>query len=193
MKAGALFTAVLTAIVLALTGCSKDKDEPKEYGQFTFEAKSYALHWGMLENYGSITKAGSYNFDVTLFSSGIDFDDQNETATGTGDGIHFEMYSSLSTDLATGEYVFDTEATGNPLTFDYAAFVIGYNWDEYTGQMYSITSGTVTVAKSGTEYEFTINCMSGENSVTGHYKGPIEYYDWSAFGIKIPSIFKAYN
>jgi len=178
MKAEKILTGLLICSLLGMAGCSKDKEEGN---YFLYGGIEYPLNQGVMQYYGQLTEGAGYNFDVSLFSSGITFDEVEADLDGTGQAIYFEMFSSSATVLANGEYLFDMLASENALTFDKGNFGTNLDFNAQTGEVINIISGKVTVSKSGNEYEFTFSGeIQGGATVTGHFKGSIPYYDWSS-------------
>jgi hypothetical protein len=180
-----LFKTFTGAVLLGvlLTSCNKDDDnENPTKNYFKVDDITYEISSGVLENYG-IDYAGQYegyNLDLNLVSKGIQVseDDYGEMeVTGSGQIIYFEMFSSNGLSLDNGDYNFDGISPFPVGTFDYGDYAI--NWDENDEDWIEISSGKVTVNKTGNEYEITINCTdeNGAN-ITGYYKGLLEYYNY---------------
>ena len=175
---------ILTIVLLSLfifTGCKKDKDGDSPNNYFKYEGKTYTINKGILENYGE-EDAGVYNLDLTLISSGINLiESQGEIvgATGTGNIIYFEMFTTSETKLDNGTYEFDYSAEAG--TFDDGELLINYNTENYQAEIDQyINEGTVKVVKNGDIYEITINCTDEDGkSVTGYFKGTLKWYDQS--------------
>lgn len=178
MKAEKILTGLLIFSLLGMTGCSKDKEEGN---YFLYGGVEYPLNQSVMQYYGQLTEGAGYNFDVSLFSTGITFDEVEADLDGTGQAIYFEMFSSSATGLVNGDYLFDMLASENALTFDKGNFGTNLDFNTQTGEVINIISGKVTVSKSGNEYEFTFSGeIQGGATITGHFKGSIPYYDWSS-------------
>lgn len=178
MKAGEILTGIIICAVLGITGCSKDKGEGN---YFLYGGVEYPLNQGVMQFYGQLTEGAGYNFDVSIFSSGITYDSDVAELKGAGQAIYFEMFSSSASLLANGDYLFDMLASESGLTFDKGNFGTDLNFDAQTGTIINIISGKVTVSKSGNEYELSFRGeIQGGETVTGHYKGILSYYDWSS-------------
>lgn len=178
MKAEKILTGLVICSLLGMAGCSKDKEEGN---YFLYDGVEYPLNQGVIQFYGQLTEEAGYNFDVSLFSSGITFDAVEADLDGIGQAIYFEMFSSSATGLANGDYLFDILASESALTFDKGNFGTNLNFDAQIGDVFNFISGKVTVSKSGDEYEFSFNGeIQGGKTVTGHYKGNIPFYDWSS-------------
>lgn len=164
--------AIIILSVITFTGCSDDDDDNAK-GTFTYNGTTYELSNGVIESYGSITKS-SYHLDLTLYSSGLNY----EKGTGTGNALYFEIFSSSNSDLVAGTYAYDPEWTGEPLTFDFGAAYINFNITSESGTQVIINEGTVTISKSGSTYTITVNCKdANDNSITGSYTGSLKYYE----------------
>ena len=163
----------MSLLFLFLCGCSKDKVIPNH---LTYNGSDYALNTGIIENYGTVRNV--FNLDLTLFSSGISYNTVDSVPKGTGNIVYLEMYTS-SKSLPTGTYTFDDNSTGNAGTFDVGMLGISFNVDSFSGTLVYISSGTVTVAKSGSIYEITINGKTSDNkTIDCHFKGSLTFYDY---------------
>ena len=169
MKTIKLFLGVLLAVAV-FAGCGKnDNDEESDpMNYFKVDGKTYELKVGYLQNWG--TDEGyyeGYNQDLVLVSDGFSFDMESYELTGIGDAVYFEMYTSQSDGLETGEYEYSSEEPYPTASFDYGEYYIGFNIEtedyESTG---FFTSGTVTVSKSGSTYQISFSCTTstGKNS-----------------------------
>ena len=170
------FTGILV-LSLLLISCKKDKDKgPTNY--FKVGDTTYEVTGGVMENYGTEDWYDGYNIDLTLITSGIDVDEYGDW-TGSGKAIYFEVFSTSSSYLPSGEYVFDDTSNPYPtFSFDHADYCI--NWTESTHTWIDITAGTLTITRSGSNY--TIDLTGGidesSNAVTAHYSGTLEYNDY---------------
>lgn len=170
------FRILLNLFVIAtiFVSCSDDKDDPKNHISYNGTTKTISA--GLLDYYGS-ANLSSYNFDVTLYD-GFNYS-QTDGFYGTGDYIYFELFSSSSTELASGTYTFDATESMAPNTFDIGELALGYNVAEETADVYKeIISGTVKVQKEGTTYTININCTASDGKkISGFYKGSLAYGD----------------
>ncbi len=172
--------SVFTLGALFVSCTSDDDSSSDSQNKLTVDGKSYDLSKGSLENYGMNNMDSSiYNFDVLLYS-GFTYDAANEEYNGTGNYIYFEMYSSSATELVAGNYVYNATGYGAN-TFDEGYFEINYNTSNETNEMGDeLTSGTVNVKKTGTEYEISFDgTTAGGKKVTAFYKGSLNYFDYS--------------
>jgi hypothetical protein len=175
-----IFTGILV-LSLILVSCKKDKDKETVTNYFKVGGTKYEVSFGTLENYG--TDPGyyeGYNLDLYLHSTGIDVD-VNGDRTGTGKSLYFEMYSTNSASLASGEYAYDLVSDIPPtFTFDISRY--STNWTETNENWVYLLLGTVTVTKSGSNYTIDLTGgidYPGGNQVTAHFSGPLEYFDYS--------------
>jgi len=146
---------LLIALTLAVSSCKKDEKKTDLGNHFTYDGTNYPLSAGILEYYGQGGGNG-FNYDVTLFSSGVTWNSNDKLLQGSGNLVIFELYSSSSTEFAAGDYSFDPLAHENQSTFSTGIFGIDFSVDEFTGTMVPVGSGLVNVKKSGTDYELTI-------------------------------------
>jgi hypothetical protein len=188
----------LTGIFLVgslLISCSKDNDASKR-NYLKIGETEYILSKGTCENYGQMKddhKYDGYNLDLALFSSDFTISTEsngNMNVSGLGQIIYFEMYSSKDNEFDIGDYTLNLSKPLPVGTFNYGDFVTSYS-DENNNIVWvtdenddndwvKITSGTVSISKSDSEYSITINCISetGE-SVTGFFKGELQYFDYT--------------
>jgi hypothetical protein len=145
----------------------------------TYNNTVYYLNDGILENYGNIQGTG-YNIDLTLISSGLTpviTNGQVDSITGTGSGINFELFSSNPTALEVGDYTFDATMSGSPGTFDYGNAIFNFNTITQEGTVLDITGGKVTIISKSPVYELSFKCTGADGkSITGYYKGSLNYY-----------------
>jgi hypothetical protein len=156
------------ALIISFSACKKDEEKPKE-NELSYDGKTFGLSIGDLDYWGDYYNSGYFNFDVYLYSNTSDFPGQDNY-------IYFEFFSSSPTELVLGTYTFNATSYA-PKTFSYGEFEVEKDAFSAYGE---ITAGTVKVAKSGTNYEFTINCDTDTGKkIIGYYKGPMIYGDYS--------------
>lgn len=178
-----VFTPIIVLLFFSLFigGCKKDNKDEASKSYFTFNNTEYNLAKGFLENYGKSGDEG-YNLDLTLLSDAFVIHESSgeiDSITGTGSGINFEIFTSQSTKLDVKEYVYDATESGADGTFDFGMMVINYNAATEMGELLEITGGKVTVVSNGSDYEININCTtSNGKTITGHFKGPLKYYNY---------------
>jgi hypothetical protein len=178
---------VLFAFSALLAGCKKDTDTARK-NFIKYNDKEYTLSLGYLENYGQFFESEGYNIDLTLMSSGFKIHEANgeiDSVSGTGNAIYFELFTSDSTELDSRIFTYDPEETRKAGTFDNGQVGIDFNAQTQEGDIYNIVQGTVTVNKSGTEYEITVACkdLSGKD-ITGYFKGKLKYYNYGNMDLK---------
>jgi hypothetical protein len=167
---------LLLVAVAAFAGCTKE-EEPDH---FRYTVNDYPLQQGFIHNFGILQGSSGYNFDVTLFSSGISYDRYREEFQGFGNMVFLQMFSSSATELANGTYQFSTDETnGQPSTFNTGNFAMNLRFSDGTGTIVSAVSGVVRVS-SGMRNEIVIDfdCMTSTGEkITGHFSGSIPVYD----------------
>ena len=168
------------AITMITLGACK-KDDPI-HNFFMYELIKYEVDEGILEYYGKLGDLDdAYNFDVTLYSTGVGFDPLAGTFNGVGNLVVLEMFSDSPDKLSPGTYTYDIDASHDPFTFDIGRLGLFVNIDEQSGTFILINSGTVKVSKSGDNYTFVFDCMtSTDKDITGSYTGTLDFYDLSA-------------
>ncbi len=180
-----LFCGLLLASSL-LISCDKDEDDDvSQKNYLKIGETEYVLSKGMYENYGQMEWEGwqydGYNLDLTLFSSGLTNSTDSEGYTdlsGSGQVIYFEMFSSKGNEFDSRDYTFSSSEPYPVGTFDYGEFCISYSDDNEVNNWIDISSGKVTISKSGDTYSITIDCKSenGDN-IKGFFKGTLQYID----------------
>lgn len=169
-----LFYVSIAVLVLGvlLTGCGKDEDPVKN--SFTAAGTEYELSSGVIVSWEETSTKGVYSVDLVLLSKGIGINDMG-MPTGKGNALYFQMLSSTLTDLPDGTYFYGKRSDNSPKTYFQGDAMINYDSTTMGSQTdISITSGTVTIKKSGSEYEIYINCTgSNGKGVTGYYKGSL--------------------
>lgn len=173
-----LFLLLLFGLFI-LSSCKKDEDSAEKLNQLLVNEKSYELTKGLIQYFGEV-KQNTYNFDLYLFSNGINYDYTNNTYSGKGNIFYVELYSNSPTEILSGTYKYDPDATFAPFTFFSTQVALDFNVETGLGSEGGIT-GTIKVKKSGTFYEFTINGIAFENQkLTGYFKGDFEVIDSSS-------------
>lgn len=174
-----LYPIIILGLLFSLSnGCKKDKDDDEETkNYFKVGGENVELSEGTLIYYGTDDWYDGYNFDLYLISTGIEGDE--ESCTGSGTIIYFELFSSSSTSLATGNYMYDDESDIYPVgTFDYADYSLDFDCESDEGSWVDFVSGKVVVNKSGSEYTLTISGKDEYgNTITGYFKGPLPIED----------------
>ena len=177
-KTGLLLIGTLLMMGASMVSCDKDDDKEFE-NKVTYEGTEYELNDGYLEYYG-VWGDSTYNFDITLVSSDVDYNVVSGIPTGTGNIIYFELFSSSSTELVPGTYVFDPDGTSEANTFDEGNFALNFNFTTETGLVRQISLGSLIVEKEGSTYKLTIDCTdSAGKKITGNYEGTLSFADWS--------------
>lgn len=169
---------ILGLLFIISNSCKKDKDDDEETKNYFKVGGEYTeLSGGSLLYYGTDDWYEGYNFDLYLASSGIEGGE--EGCTGSGVLIYYELFSSSSTSLANGDYLFDDESDicleG---TFDEGSYSLDYNCEDDEGSWVEFVSGKLVVNKNGSEYVLNISGKDEYgNTITGYYKGLITKYD----------------
>ena len=178
-------TSYLLLALFVLSFASCEKEEP-ESNHFEYELIKYEIDEGMIESYGKLNPdATGYNFDVTLYSTGIVFNPGDGSFTGSGNIVILEMFSESKDELKAGTYTFDNLGSMDPYTFDIGRFGLFVNMDEQTGTIILANSGTIKVSQSGDSWTFDFNCStSADNTITGSFTGELDFYDHSNSGMK---------
>lgn len=182
MKQFSLRVVGIFAISLIITACTKDGDTPEMKNAITYNSTEYDMSKGLLEYYGIIQGTGN-NIDLVLLSSGLTPVVTNgvvDSIIGTGSGINFEIFTTGATSLDVGDYTFDGTMSGSPGTFDYGNAIFNFNTVTQEGTILDITGGKITIISNDPVYELSFKCTGEDGkSITGYYKGSLQYYDMS--------------
>lgn len=163
------FLGVLS-LTLVMPSCKKDKDNSVK-NEFVLDGKSYDLDKGFLIDFGD-NGNGSFDFDVVLSSSTINYSDATGYFNGVGDFIYLDLNSSSDAGLVSGTYNFSSNR--DVFSFVDGQVAIGYDIGTLTGEDFEVNGGTVEVEVNGNEV--TIDCnltLSGGGTVEGNYKGTL--------------------
>ncbi len=169
----------------AFYSCKDDDDDTSNY--FTVGDATYDLNYGLIENNGQADSDGSYNTDLSFYSQEFtdeDGDGQYDNISDV-DMLYFKLYSTTGTALDEGTYTYDAEST-EAGTYDTGEYIINYSFDysTYTStydNLGLITSGDITISKDGDTYTIEIDCTSySGSSITGYYKGSLDYEDYDS-------------
>lgn len=181
-----LFFASLVLLV-SITGCKDDEAAPVKESKATYDGSEYSLTSGLIENYGEDSSPNSgwdysgYNLDLVLLSDGITLTNNNGEPSVEGEGfaIYFEMFSSTADALADGTYTLDVSNNIPTGTYDYGD--VNFVSNGTVTDNIEIASGTIIVAKSGNEYEITVDCYDvNQNQLSAYYKGELMYFDYTS-------------
>jgi len=139
---------------------------PPPTNHFVYNGTTYALSHGYIKTYPLY--GTNYNFDVSFVSAGVQWSPSEEQFFGIGERIYLEMWSSSSNQLIQGTYNFST--TKDVFTFSRGSVNIATPSTTVT-----ILGGNVQVAVNGNEYTFTFNLTLQQGTVTGTYKGSLQF------------------
>ncbi len=178
MKQFTIQLLISLLLILVTTACKKDEEEKGNH--LNYKGITYNLDQGVLLYYGQwFDNPNSFNFDLTLLSSGIQYNEEEDEYTGKGHGIYFELFSSSETELIPGKYIFDQEESLEPNTFKEAGFVINFDTSTEIGDVEEdIVSGSITIKVDGSTYDFIIDCKDDSgNTLTATFKGTLIFRD----------------
>lgn len=170
-KATYLLIAIL-ALSIFFDGCKKKNETPNN--QMTYDGVEYTLSHGLVFIFGENEGDGVYSYDLILLSPGFILHD-NDSISGIGHGIVFELYSSNSSNPGSGDYIYDGSGEDHVGTCGYSDAVFNYNIETGEGTDVEAIGGKVNVTVNGDEYEVSIDLtMAGGKSLTGFYKGTLK-------------------
>ena len=176
MKTFALNYVAILLLFFAISACKKDsKKEETKSSSLKMDGVEHDISKGILEYYGG--DGSDYNIDLTLFSSGITIHEIigiPYSVSGIAHRIYFEMYSTGSGRIVTGNYTCNiTKKAG---TFDFANYILNRDIAVNPGiDQVPIKSVIVNVNQSGTEDELSFSGTDINNkAVFGYYKGNLK-------------------
>ena len=172
--------ALFALLPFFLSACSDDDDNGNGINNhFTYDGDTYSLHEGMKMYWGSGWGNG-YNWDIYLYSEGIEFDETEMDFTGSGHGIFLEIFSPIEEGVEDGTYTFDTNDEENSFSFGtWSSIIIDYDGEEDSGTELDIIGGTVEISKSGNTYDISFDMtVEDDKTVTGNFSGPLPAIDF---------------
>ncbi|GIV37797.1 MAG: hypothetical protein KatS3mg032_2176 [Cyclobacteriaceae bacterium] len=162
------------AFGILLSSCSKDEEGIPN--RLTINGTNYVLSNGYISGNGVFEddngNRGSV-YQVILATSGVTITDGD--LAGTGQLFYMALFSPSTVELAAGTYAYDERfLEGNLLE---AAGADG-NFTTGVGSEYGITSGTVTISKSGNTWTFQFegeadDGAGGTIAISGSFSGPL--------------------
>ena len=163
---------------IIIVSCSDDAEEPtvNKTNSFTVDDTEYSLSEGLTLEYGGDATTG-YNFDLYVYSSGIDVSGILDSGfagaggvAGTGEVLYFELWSTSATGLASGTYAISLSEAPNTYTVSELAI----NFGESSLNVYEATAGTVNISKDGSTYSIDFDLtVTGGKAFTGNYTGTL--------------------
>jgi hypothetical protein len=136
-------------------------------GSFTYDGITYNVYSATIEAGGATN--GSYVFQIEAASSGVDLIEY----TGTGDGFFIVLYSPNTT-LAAGTYNYEFGGAA-AFTFGWGEIFFNWDYDAWTGTLYIVDSGTVTITEVGDStisLSFDVTLDNGKTA-TGSWSGAV--------------------
>lgn len=173
----AVLLSVITcfAMIMFISSCSKDEEGVPN--RLVIDGTVYTLSKGYISGFGVEEDAngnlGSI-YEVLFTSSGVTFD--GDELSGTGQVLYMALFSRSTIELAAGTYdVRDTFLEGSVLE----SLAGDGNFTTGSLSIYEITSGTLTISKSGNNWVFSFNFSALDDagatvSVTGSFSGTLE-------------------
>ncbi len=174
-KTTLLKAAVCLAFGLLLSSCSKDEEGIPN--RLTINGTNYVLSNGYIAGIGVFEddngNTGSV-YAVLLASSGVTVTSDGDIG-GTGQLFYMALFSPSTVELAAGTYTYDEQFLEGTLI---EAVGIDGNFTTEVGTEYVITSGTVTISKSGNTWTFQFegeadDGTGGTIAISGSFSGPL--------------------
>ena len=172
-----LVIMLLTSITFS---CSDDDDAGENTsfigsgtGSVVVDGDNFTLSGGAVVDYGSYNDE-TFNFDIELLSS--DFVLTDDSISGRGENVYFELLTDNATGLKNGIYTFNEN--GGDFTFISSDVYLDYDFNLDDGTAIDITSGTLEITRAGDNYDLQWN-VEGSNGevITGSYSGTLRLFE----------------
>ena len=164
-----VLAVLLTSMVVSCKKDKKDTPDPTPKNEFSYENKQYDLTKGFQESYEANTGLSSFDVDITLTSSSINY---SSDFNGKGDLIYLDLNTSIEGELVDGTYNFSS--VRNAFTIVDGVVGVDFDIEAETGTTEDVIGGQVIVktvdGKPQLEFELV---LSGNRKVTGFYNGSI--------------------
>ncbi len=174
-------------LLLLLAACknedSVDPDKPSSF--FQYEGVTYPLENGWIKNVDNVEWGLKYT-TISLYSSGVSWDDALEEFTGKGHSIHI-LFRRSGEELIGGTYNYQDSTEGPySLTVSIASFSMDWNWENSTGVYGYFREGSVVeVAEQDGQYSLvftlkptlTLGNITSDSPVTGVFNGRLTVLD----------------
>lgn len=148
-----------------------------------------ALDYGYIEYDGKSPIDGKENnrWNIYLYNKGVTTYPQYYWATeGTGEYLRLTIYTDVNatTDIPAGVYPIGQESAGvagigggTEVGLDFGTWFFELKNDDYA-QSAPTRTGTVTIAKTGTNYSIQLNAVDDrENKITADYSGALTFHN----------------
>ncbi len=175
------FAIGLLLVSVVFMGCGKTSTSPQNY--MKYNNKEYDLSQGIILNGDSLIQSAEaaafgHPYVLLLMSKGLVAHGDNgvvDSISGKGSAIMFMLFANSANGIDDGSYLFDSLSFAKPGTVSYANAVFDYDVSTATGLEVEVSSGTLTVKKSGDNYTFNFDCTANTGKgLTGHYEGVVK-------------------
>jgi hypothetical protein len=158
---------VLTLILIFIFTCKKDDND--EQNSFVANETEFLTPDGYMEIYSPEEDGG--DFDIILTDGEYQTDSSYYNWNTL---VYFDFKSPSTTELSSGDYIFDTDRPPNSFS---EGIVAMYG---LAGVAFEVTEGSVYIEKIGESYQITYDVTIGSSTpLTGYYKGPLTEVDKS--------------
>lgn len=144
--------------------------------EIRFTGEKYPLSQAFIIKYGDWDGSGVFNFDVVFISEDIYF--AEDSISGTGEIVVFEMWTNSPTTLTAGNYVFSSAEVAGTITDVF----MGIDLDIYEseGPEFEAVSATATVAYEGADLKLSsLMIMDNAQDAKVYYTGPYTVFDFT--------------
>lgn len=156
--------------------------EDASQGSFTVEDSVYGVNQGLIYDASTKFTDDANFFTIYLLSDGFTMTSGSSYTEFSGTGNYFEiqLYSdTISDNIEEGAYTYDTSHDVG--TFISGDYILNYDKELDTyDKSASVSNGAISIEKDGYQYIINIICQDEDgNSITGYYKGDLDYSDIS--------------
>ena len=168
---------VLVALVfnlLAVSCKSDDDNDTASENVMTIDGEQFDVASGFLSEFGE-NSDGSFDWDVTLFSSGFTISTTEEEISGIGASVYLDLNTNSASGLVPGTYTFSNQRA--EFTWVDAEGVTNLNAETGDGSFISAVSGTVIITGTGNDQLIEANLVDvSGNAITASYRGALQTF-----------------
>jgi len=163
----------LCVLSVVISSCKKDEDKDSDLSNyFTYSGNTYELGKGVVTDWGENEGLNTYDFDVLLFSSTIQYNATSDEYTGQGHIMYLDLNSTSANGLVNGTYTY-SENRG-AFTFVDGQIGINFNISTFAGTILDLSGGRVIIKVSGNVTSLEFDLTTGTNAkVTGKFSGQL--------------------
>ena len=164
---------VLFTLLISLFSCSED-DPPPPQNYFNLDGTQYTVAKGYIQPWGENSN-GSYDFDIWLVSSGINYSTSSGEFFGIGELVYIDLNTSSANGLVNGTYNYSSYRDA----FTFTDGIIGIQIDaaNQTGdEVVEIVGGSIVVKVTGNDVTLDFDLTTSKNTnVKGNFTGSLTF------------------